>query len=163
MKLHDLTRRKATEGDRRLLFEIQKRSMREHVLAAFGSFDEKKQWEMFFRVPPQEHELLVDEFAAIGFWVVYRTVDQIELARIAILPGFQGVGIGSSLIRELTCEASSNSIPVRLRVFKTNPARKLYRLLGFEEERRSKYHIHMIFQNERVKKRRSRIPRMPLR
>lgn len=145
MKLHELTRRPATAVDRELLFQIHKRAMREHVLAAFGSFDKAEQWKMFFRTPPEKHEMLLDDFAAIGFWVVNRGVDQIELARLSILPEYQGVGIGTWLVRELMSEASLSSIPVRLRVFKTNRAQNLYRLLGFREERRSEHHIHMVF------------------
>ena len=142
MKLSELTRRFATAVDRDLLFQIHQRAMREHVLAAFGAFDRKEQWEMFFRTPPEKHELLLDDFAAIGFRVVNRSVDQIELARISILPEYQGVGIGTWLVREPMSEAS---IPVRLRVFKTNRAQRLYRLLGFREECRSEHHIHMVF------------------
>jgi len=148
MKLHEFTRRYATIVDRELLFQIHRRAMREHILAAFGSFDEAEQWAMFFRTPPEKHEMLLDDFAAIGFWVVNRSVDQIELARISILPEYQGIGIGTGLVRELMSDATLNSIPVRLRVFKTSRAQKLYRLLGFREERRSEHHVHMVFRDD---------------
>ena len=146
MHLRDLTRRLASSDDMESLFTINQRVMRDHVLAAFGRWDEQEQREMFFRSTDlARHEMLLHDHSAIGFWCVKRTVDEICLQRISILPEYQGRGLGTSLIRELMSEAAHSSIPVRLRVFKTNRARKLYRMLGFQEERRSEHHIHMVY------------------
>lgn len=61
-----------------------------------------------------------------------RTPQQIELSDIALLPEFQGQGIGSRLIRDLQSEATQAGKSLRLRVRWDNEgARRLYARLGF--------------------------------
>jgi ribosomal protein S18 acetylase RimI-like enzyme len=54
------------------------------------------------------------------------------LAYVAILPAFQGRGVGTAIVRDLVEEARAQDLPVTLQVLKENPgARRLYERLGF--------------------------------
>jgi len=55
----------------------------------------------------------------------YRTID------IAVLPEYQGRGIGTLALRQIQQLAAVESVRVRLRVLKTSPAARLYERLGF--------------------------------
>lgn len=67
-----------------------------------------------------------------GRLIVDRTENEIRLVDIAVLPEFQGRGIGTFFLRELQKEAESKSLPVTLQVLKTNQnAISLYEKCGF--------------------------------
>ena len=64
----------------------------------------------------------------IGFRIVNEDDDEIRLDGIYLAQHWRGKGIGTLVLRSLLEQATK---PVRLRVFKNNPARRLYRRLGF--------------------------------
>lgn len=67
-----------------------------------------------------------------GRLIVDRTENEIRLVDIAVLPEFQGSGIGTFFLRELQKEAESKSLPVTLQVLRTNQnAVALYEKCGF--------------------------------
>jgi ribosomal protein S18 acetylase RimI-like enzyme len=73
----------------------------------------------------------------IGRLYVARWADEIRIVDIALLPEFRGRGIGSTLIKQVLAEGKAAGKPVSIHVEQFNPARSLYRRLGFEvvEER----------------------------
>ncbi len=59
---------------------------------------------------------------------------------LQVFEGFQGKGIGTSVIRSVFELAKSKSLSsVRLGSFKSNPATKLYERLGFEIVKQNDY------------------------
>ncbi|MFC5049081.1 GNAT family N-acetyltransferase [Rubritalea spongiae] len=82
---------------------------------------------------PHEVEIITFEDQDIGMLKVQHHTDHIYLGDIQISQEFQNMGIGSSLIANVLAEADEQSIPVRLRVLKSNPARNLYTRMGFIE------------------------------
>lgn len=98
--------------------------------------------EMQFRIQQQNYEarypaadnyiILVDERPA-GRMLVDRTGKMLVLVDIALLSDYRNRGIGSLLIRQLINEGAAAQKPVRLSVFKFNPAIRLYQRLGFSE------------------------------
>jgi ribosomal protein S18 acetylase RimI-like enzyme len=47
------------------------------------------------------------------------------------LPEFQRDGIGTELVRRMLQRAKELDVPVRLRVLRVNPAKRLYERMGF--------------------------------
>jgi ribosomal protein S18 acetylase RimI-like enzyme len=74
---------------------------------------------------------------AIGRLYVARWADEIRIIDIALLPGYRGRGIGTTLIKQVLAEGEAAGKPVSIHVEHFNPAVGLYRRLGFEvvEER----------------------------
>lgn len=54
-----------------------------------------------------------------------------DLVQIQLLKQYQGSGIGKKIISDIIVEANKLQIPVKLSVFKKNPALRLYLSLGF--------------------------------
>lgn len=62
---------------------------------------------------------------------------------MALLPEFQGRGIGTKLIQAVMGEAAGLGLPLRLQVLKANRARRLYERLGFHVYAETATHLQM--------------------
>lgn len=65
----------------------------------------------------------------IGFIETSEEEDHVRLRNIALVEAWRRRGIGASLLLGL---AAASDKPIRLRVLKGNPARRLYERVGFE-------------------------------
>ena len=79
----------------------------------------------------------------IGVVSVSRRPSHIQLERIYLLPEFQKLGVGSSLVRSFIMHAKSNGLPLRLSVLVVNPAKEFYAKLGFVVTEVTPERIHM--------------------
>jgi ribosomal protein S18 acetylase RimI-like enzyme len=70
--------------------------------------------------------------APIGRLSLDRRDDDIRIIDIALLPETRGMGLGTSLLREILAEGERTGKPVSIHVEHFNPALRLYRRLGFE-------------------------------
>ena len=68
---------------------------------------------------------------AAGRLLVWRSVKEILIVDIALLPEHRGAGIGTKFLRELQDEARAAGKPLTIHVERYNPARRLYERLGF--------------------------------
>ena len=140
--------------DQELLFAIYAGTRKDEV-AAFGWSAEQQ--EAFLRMqcnarsrwyemayPGADHQVICLDGQPIGRILVLRPPDHMRLVDIALLPEYQGRGIGSELLRELAAQADKAGVPLRLRVEKTNPgARRLYERLGFVQTGEDEINCHM--------------------
>jgi len=91
-------------------------------------------------------------YAGADFWIVTRAeqpigrlylhggAEELRVVDISLLPGSRGGGIGTALLRAVQAEAKAAGKLVSIHVESFNPARALYRRLGFEEiEERAPY------------------------
>src|SRR5438874_2105582 len=98
--------RPAVAADSEFGFELHKAAMGDYVAAAWG-WDEELQREFHARgFDPGRWRIITADGADIGMISVEYRPAEIYLARIEILPGHQGRGIGTSLITELIGEAA---------------------------------------------------------
>lgn len=67
----------------------------------------------------------------VGRHLLARQPDCYHSIDLAILPQFQNRGIGTWALRQVQQIAALESVPLRLHVYKTNPALRLYQRLGF--------------------------------
>ncbi|HET6595239.1 MAG TPA: GNAT family N-acetyltransferase [Anaerolineales bacterium] len=83
----------------------------------------------------------------IGRLRVVRTDVSITLAGIQILPAYQNLRIGSTLIEQLKREADRKHVPLLLSVEKDNPrAQRLYERLGFRIIGQDQQEHHLEYQ-----------------
>jgi ribosomal protein S18 acetylase RimI-like enzyme len=129
--MEEIALRPATEADYGFWAELHRQTFAAYVAQAWG-WDEAR-LEAEFRQEFGEMVRQVVEWGeeAIGSIVVEDHGDHFYLDYIAILPAYQGRGIGSLLVKRLLQSARQPGIPVRLSVLKVNPARALYERLGF--------------------------------
>ena len=83
--------------------------------------------------PDANHSIVLLNDVPIGRQLINRSENAFTLVDIALLPTYRGAGIGTHLIEKLLVEASSLGKPVRLSVWHSNPAKRLYERVGFSE------------------------------
>lgn len=123
--------RPATEADYDFLYDLHRQAFYTYVDQTWG-WDEVTQQFMFraeYAAVPRQVVLLDGE--AIGSIAIEDQGEALFLDYIAILPAFQGRGVGTALVQWLVEEAQRRLLPVRLHVLKVDPARVLYERLGF--------------------------------
>jgi len=81
--------------------------------------------------PKAEFSVLVQAGRPVGRIVVDRSEEAICLVDLALLPEYRGLGIGTSLMRELIAEAGKVGKPIQLHVFKRTRPIQWYARLGF--------------------------------
>jgi ribosomal protein S18 acetylase RimI-like enzyme len=86
----------------------------------------------------------------VGYISVEEQKTSLFLNSIAILPSYQGRGIGTTLIRRLQHKARTKGVPVTLQVLKVNPARALYERLGFKVTGETDTHYRMIWSSNQT-------------
>lgn len=135
--------RPVTDEDRDLLWLIHCTAMRPAVEATWG-WDEPFQRRYF-----EEHwgttfrQVIRFNGQDVGMLSYESRPDHLFLGNIALLPAFQGRGIGAKVIRDIMSEARRRGVAVRLQVLKANRARRLYERLGFEADGETTTHVQM--------------------
>ena len=81
--------------------------------------------------PQAESCVILSNNEPIGRLLVDRAEEKFTLVDIALLPKHRGAGVGGQLIRNLLREAAAQGKAVKLSVWQTNPAKRLYERLGF--------------------------------
>ncbi|WP_426756416.1 N-acetyltransferase family protein [Myxococcus sp. Y35] len=134
--------RAVTPSDEPFLFALYA-STREPELAAWGWAPAQRdaflrmQWmaqshDWAARHPGADHQVVCIHGQPAGRLLVARSAAEWRVVDIALLPQHRGSGAGTWLLRRIQDEAAKAGIPLRLRVLRTNPARRLYERLGFE-------------------------------
>lgn len=135
--------RAATEADLPFVYDVHRQAFRAYVEQSWG-WDESQQWDLFLaEYDPRLIEIVVYQGQDIGF---LRLEDQghfLFLDTIALLPAYQGQGLGRTLVRRVLQSAAERSLPVRLHVLRVNPARTLYEQLGFQVTGGDEYRLYM--------------------
>jgi ribosomal protein S18 acetylase RimI-like enzyme len=144
MPLPDWSVRAATAADRDFLYELNRAAFRTYVDATWG-WDEDQQVALFDeRFDPSRRRIVQSGDTDVGELVVDERPDVIYHARIALLPEWQGRGIGTAIVASLLTKAAVAGKAVVLEVLHANPrAARLYEELGFQPTGRTETHLHM--------------------
>ena len=136
--------RVSRNADARLFYDVLEQTMRVHVIAAGGTWEEesRRREAADDSVNPGASVIVLGEVDA-GILIVERLPDEVHLLMLCLLPSHQGHGIGCSLVSALQREAAARCVPLRLEVLKFNPARRFYERMGFGVEDESEYFLHM--------------------
>lgn len=77
---------------------------------------------------------LIENNQIIGFAICQTVLDEATLFNIAIVPSYQGNGLGKLLLNELIARLKEKGVQTLwLEVRESNPARFLYEKIGFNE------------------------------
>lgn len=139
-----IARRPATRADLEFLYRLMRESLGPYVVETYGPWDEAAQCERFLRETLVEtHEVVELDGEPVGCLCTSSWRDALKLHRVFLLPAAQGRGIGTQLVREVLAAGHATGRPVRLRVLRVNPARRLYERLGFKVTSESATHFEM--------------------
>lgn len=132
--------RPITEADYDFLWRLHNAALKRYVEETWGWDEEWQASDFCEKFDPNAGSIINVDSVDAGFWWVAERDDEIVLVSIRLLPEFQRRGIGTRLIRSLT---ENSDRPVRLKVLKVNPARRLYERLGFSITRDLDTHYEM--------------------
>jgi GNAT superfamily N-acetyltransferase len=124
--------RPAIEQDFEFTFEAKHQALGPHV-AARWSWDESFQRNLHSRRWQERPWSIIELHGeAIGTVSIQEAEDHIRFGEFYLLPAHQRMGIGSSVLKEVTSKADKAQLPIRLEYLKWNPVGSLYRRHGFE-------------------------------
>lgn len=150
---HPVTLRPANADDEAFLFELFA-STREEF-----SFLEAAQRQAILRMqydarrfqydesyPEAEASIILVDDRPAGRMLIDEGGQAITLVDIAMMPEHRGSGIGTQVLQDLLKRAVNARKPVKLQVFKSNPAQRLYERLGFSKVSEQSMYLEMIFE-----------------
>ena len=123
--------RPATQADRDYLYRLNETTMRDHVVATWGAWDDAFQQKLFAnRFDPENRSIIQIAGESAGMLRVVRSPEAIDVG-ILLDPAYQRRGIGTALLTSLIEEAANSGRTMTLQVLKVNSqARALYERLG---------------------------------
>jgi ribosomal protein S18 acetylase RimI-like enzyme len=96
--------------------------------------------------PQAEGSIIILADRPAGRMLVDEGEQEITLIDIAVLPEYRGSGIGTQLLQDLLKRGVNARKSVKLQVFKSNPAVRLYERLGFSQVSEESMYFEMIFE-----------------
>lgn len=124
--------RRTVAADASFLYEVLEQTMREYVVNTWGQWLEQDARKATAADAAAGVAEIVEVDGRPAGWLrVDRLVTHIQLEQLFLLAVYQGKGIGAYLVEELQFEAKLKHLPLRLRVLRVNPAKRLYERLGF--------------------------------
>ena len=140
----DLTLKRAADSDFDLAFAIKKEAGGNYIREVFG-WDEQVQIGFHEKqFVPENASLILWKGNVVGWVSIFDHEEWATLGESYVLPGFQGRGIGTSVLLEAIAHAELRGVPLRLRVFKINTAGiRLYERLGFRKRDEDKTCLYM--------------------
>ena len=135
--------RPVVEGDRETLYRIYASTRTEELSMVPWNADEKEQFlRMQFHAqtvhydknyPQAQFQMILMDDQVAGRLYVDRVGKLIQIIDIALFPEFRGQGIGTAILKDLIAESAQSQMPLQIHVEKNNPAKRLYKRLGFVE------------------------------
>lgn len=136
--------RPSQSADANLFYNVTEQTMRAHVLAAGGIWDEEQRRRESAEDSANPNASIVSVGAIeAGILVVERGPHEVHLQDLYLLPRYQGQGIGTALVSALQKEAKARCVPLCLQVLKVNSAKRFYERLGFSVLEETEYFFHM--------------------
>jgi ribosomal protein S18 acetylase RimI-like enzyme len=138
------TLRPATADDRDFVVEVNRVAMGPYLEATFGWDEAELRVYFSERFDAAGGEVIEVDGFGVGELLVQRRPGELFLVRLALLPDWQGRGIGSAVVRMLIERARALETALVLDVFQTNPrAAQLYEALGFVRTGESETDVSM--------------------
>ena len=143
----DISLRSATLQDIDFLLELRAQTMGPHI-AAMGLPTSKEDYLERVNYRFDDAKIIMVDNHPAGLFKTCFLADKNQwfLVQIQVHPDFQNRKIGYTLVSQLLEQATHDHADVYLTVFKSNPAQRLYRRLGFEQVGETEYEFEMLWQ-----------------
>jgi len=140
-----ITRRPASKQDLEMIYRILRASLGPYIEQTWGKLDDLAQRKRFDEVTRvEDHSIVELQRRPIGCLCFGQSDVEFRLIRLLIRPEFQRLGLGTQILKEVLALADDRRLPVRLRVLRVNPARRLYERHGFLVVSEDETHYTMI-------------------
>ncbi len=126
------TLRPAREEEFEALWQMHREAFHDYAVATWGEWDEvARHAEFRTEFDGQPLTAIMVDGRLAGALRLEQHPDHLFVDEIMIGAAERGRGLGTRVMRDVMDEAARLDKPVRLSVFKVNPARRLYERLGF--------------------------------
>jgi GNAT superfamily N-acetyltransferase len=143
--MSSVTRRPATDADLPFLFALRREALGPYVVETYGAWDEVAEKRRFDEITHIADQTIIEvDGTPIGHLCLKHLDGELRLVRLFIRPADQNRGIGTSILREIIAQADRESLSIRLRVLRVNPARRLYERHRFAIVEESATHFVMV-------------------
>lgn len=119
----------------KFIYDLKKEIYMKYVDRLYGEWNEENQrklFERFMKENSKNIEMIYLKDELVGFYNGKHKDNNIfEIGNICVKPEYQNKGIGTAVLEEILSENKDKEI--RLQCFKDNPAKELYKRLGFEK------------------------------
>lgn len=133
--------RQATMEDKEFVYNLKKLVLKDYIDEIWG-WDEdyqRKDFEVCYN--PANNKIITCNNSDIGIVEASKDSDEIHIIEIAILPEYQGMGIGTKVLKQIIDNSKARDKRVKIGCFKINiEAKKLYLKLGFKVVEETKTH-----------------------
>ena len=119
----------ATRSDELTLMNLDEHQKKGFIAMQFEA--QSRQYVMSY--PQAQNSIILWNDDPIGRLLLDRGEREFTLVDVALLPDHRGSGIGTSLIQDIVKEAATAGKPIRLHVFTSSAAKRLYERLGFSQ------------------------------
>lgn len=130
------------------LYNLCEITMRVYVEEVWGSWNESEtRKHLSDALNRGVVESILENGLRIGAVSVEKHGSHYQLEQIYIEPSHQNRGLGETVVKKVIAKAVIDSLPVKLRVLRPNPAKRLYERLGFVVSDSTKERYFMEFQS----------------
>lgn len=141
----------SSKEDREFARKAHHAAYQDVVIKQFGIWDEVLQDQFFDKAwSGSAHEIVWCNEKRCGYFAAQENEYQIDIHEIVIIPEYQGLGIGTSILEYMLASAKLKNVPVYLQVLKENKAIELYKKLGFIELSQNTTHTKMVFNFQKI-------------
>ncbi len=138
------TLRPAEQTDLLPMMEIGHEGLRPYIEQIRGWNKQAEEAGFLAHFEPAKIKIIQFDVCDVGYFKIEGFDDHIYIDGIYIHSDFRSKGVGSQVISDLIASARK---PLRLRVYKNNPAEKLYRKLGFDVVRSDELRFTMQYES----------------
>jgi GNAT superfamily N-acetyltransferase len=134
----------ATRSDADTLVAIRIAAMRDS-LERIGRFDPQRARERFLAsFDPALCRFIEADGVNAGFFVIRPHEDHWLLDHLYIVPGYQGKGIGATVLRKIFAEADVQGVPVRVGALRGSDSNRFYARHGFVKADEAEWDIYYV-------------------
>ena len=138
--------RQATIEDLEPMMAIGHEGIRPYVEAVRGWDNAEEERGFAEHFDPELISIILVGTHEVGYIKIHPHPDHNYIDGVYLARAYRSKGLGGQVISNAVSEAHAMGKTVRLRVLKTNPARRLYERLGFRQTGADSVHIYMATQ-----------------
>jgi GNAT superfamily N-acetyltransferase len=136
--------RKASQSDSEFAYCVKREAFREYVEKVWGWDEDEQQQLHQQRFDSQDFRIISLDGKDIGIMAVLLQADCLKLNQLFLMPGYQGMSIGTECMQRIIEESRQLYLPIRISVLKVNPrALAFYQRLGFVHTGETDTHVLM--------------------
>lgn len=138
------TLRISTSKDAEFVYNIVKTTMRDYAIQTWGTWLDKDSKKAAIEDTAQgKIQIIYIANDKVGTLQYEKNEDEILISQLNLLPPFQNMGVGGSILVDLKSLSKEMNVPLKLSVLQVNPAKHFYTKNEFRIEKETPERVYM--------------------